>query len=123
MTTYWLVARSSTHHNDFRHFVRMVEADPNILTALDLDIVTITPPCFSETNMREYNERDEHPDGDLFVEYTPRFAHAWAKVKRKKPKIIMIEITPSRSMSSHRLVQANIEKAGFNAAVVDIGPN
>ena len=53
------------YHNDFRHFVRMVEADPDILAALDLDIVTITPPCYSETNMREYNERDEHPDTDF----------------------------------------------------------
>ena len=113
-----------SYHNDFRSFVLLVESDPTVLDTLDLDIVTITPPCYSETIMREYNDRDEHPDGDLFTEYTPRFARAWAKTKRPgRPRVLLIEITPSREMTSHRRVQRDVEQAGFDVAVVDRLPS
>lgn len=108
---------SARAHNDFRKLTHDLETGAE--TDPELDIVTITPPCYDETTMRQYNERGPHPDAELFTNYTSRFVRAL----RKKPKAVLIEITPSKTMLSHRKVQADFESMGYSCAAIDRLPS
>ena len=50
--------------NDMRALVHDLESGRFVMP-LALDILTVTAPCYDETRMRQYNERDHHRDGDL----------------------------------------------------------
>ena len=84
------------------------------------DIVSGTMPCYEETSLAIYNNRETpHEDGDLFRNYLLRYVSA------TRPRVVLAEMTPphaANGMSHHQVVK-ELEKLGYQVVVTDRLPS